>query len=70
MEIRGTVAYVEQEPFIISGTIRDNILFGKEYNERRLNQCLRVSQLEKDMDLFSKGIETTIGERGINISGG
>ena len=33
-KIEGTIAYVEQEPFIISGTIKDNILFGKVYDEK------------------------------------
>ena len=32
-QIKGKIAYVEQEPFIISGTIEENITFGLEYNE-------------------------------------
>ena len=33
----GSVAYVEQDPFIISDTILENILFGQSYNEKRLH---------------------------------
>jgi ABC-type multidrug transport system fused ATPase/permease subunit len=32
-QVRGTIAYVEQEPFIFSGTIKDNILFGMVYDD-------------------------------------
>lgn len=33
LEVKGTIAYVEQEPFIISDSIKENILFGRRYNE-------------------------------------
>jgi ABC-type transport system involved in cytochrome bd biosynthesis fused ATPase/permease subunit len=35
--IKGTIAYVEQEPFIISGSIKENILFGKVFNDQLFN---------------------------------
>ena len=44
--------------------------FGLDYNEERFEVALKASQLYKDMDKFSKGAETVIGERGVNISGG
>ena len=68
--INGTIAYVEQEPFIFSGTIRENILFGKAYNEKTFNTALEMSSLVVDVEDFQKGTDTIIGERGINISGG
>ena len=43
--VQGTVAYVEQEPFIISGSIRDNILFGKPYDDGLFARCLEASCL-------------------------
>ena len=70
MEVRGTVAYVEQEPFIFSGTIKENVTFGRKFDQSRFSYAMKTSQLESDVDLFVKGIDTTIGERGINISGG
>lgn len=35
MEIKGRIAYVEQEPFIFPGTVKENILFGKDYNKEK-----------------------------------
>lgn len=70
LKVHGTIAYVEQEPFIISASIRDNILFGKQLNEQMLQKALEASQLVKDVAQFSNGVDTVIGERGVNISGG
>ena len=66
----GRIAYVEQEPFIFSASIIDNVCFGLDYDPDRFEIALRKSQLYKDMENFANGEETVIGERGINISGG
>ena len=68
--VRGRIAYVEQEPFIYSASIRDNVCFGLVYDPQRFEIALKASQLVKDMDQFSMRDETVIGERGVNISGG
>ena len=68
--VRGRLAYVEQEPFIFSGTIKDNICYGLEYAETRFRKAVVASQLDGDRDQFANGWDTTIGERGINVSGG
>lgn len=68
--VKGAVAYVEQEPFIISGSIKDNILLGKVFNQEMFDKALKASQLEHDIEKFKKREDTVIGERGINISGG
>ena len=52
--ICGTVSYVEQEPFIFSGTIKDNILFGKIYDEELFNEALEHSQLIYDFSTKGK----------------
>lgn len=70
IDVKGRIAYVEQEPFILSATVKQNILFGKEFNKARFEKAIIVSQLQQDVAIFNKGVETTIGERGINISGG
>ena len=41
--VNGTIAYVEQEPFIISASIRENILLGKRNNEEMLQTALQAS---------------------------
>ena len=64
------MAYVEQEPCIFSDSVRNNILFGRAEEEERLREVLRVCQLEEDLSQLVSGLDTEIGERGVNISGG
>ena len=66
----GSLAYVEQEPVIFSGSVRDNILFGKELDEMFYRKVLRACNLDEDLKQFDHGDETIIGERGVTISGG
>jgi len=68
--IAGRIAYVEQEPFIFSSSVKNNILFGKPYEKERFERAIRASQLTRDVGIFGRGVETVIGERGVNISGG
>lgn len=64
------MAYVEQEPYILSGTLKDNILFGLDYDEKRFEEVVEVCNLEHDFEIFNRGADTEIGERGVNVSGG
>lgn len=66
----GSIAYVSQASWIQSGTVRDNILFGKPMNKTKYDEAIRVSALDKDIDSFDYGDLTEIGQRGINMSGG
>ncbi|EAR97613.1 ABC transporter C family protein (macronuclear) [Tetrahymena thermophila SB210] len=66
----GKLAYVEQEPYIFSSSVRDNILFGKKYKESFYNQVVEACNLVDDFKLLANGDLTEIGERGLNISGG
>lgn len=70
LNVAGSISYVEQEPFIYSASIKDNILFGNPYDKERLNDAIKYSQMTRDIELFGKGVDTVIGERGTNISGG
>ena len=45
--VNGSVAYVSQESWIFGGTVRQNILFGKEYNRRAYNEVLKACDLKK-----------------------
>ncbi|XP_054784020.1 ABC transporter C family member 8-like [Prosopis cineraria] len=69
-KVGGTIAYVSQTSWIQSGTIRDNILFGKPMDETRYQDAIKACALNKDMNAFSHGDLTEIGQRGINLSGG
>ncbi|XP_043691518.1 ABC transporter C family member 3-like [Telopea speciosissima] len=70
IELNGTKAYVAQSPWIQSGTIVDNILFGKEMDKERYEKVLEACSLKNDLELCTFGDQTVIGERGINLSGG
>ncbi|KAK4750606.1 hypothetical protein SAY87_004088 [Trapa incisa] len=70
VRICGTKAYVAQSPWIQSGKIEDNILFGKEMDRERYEKILEACSLKKDLEILSFGDQTMIGERGINLSGG
>ena len=68
--VNGTVSLIEQKPFILSKTIRENILFGEELNPDKYNRIVRSWQLGRDFEILDGGDLTEIGERGINVSGG
>ncbi|KAF0926592.1 hypothetical protein E2562_026903 [Oryza meyeriana var. granulata] len=68
--LSGSIAYVPQTPWIQSGTVRDNILFGKPMNSEEYDKAIRCCALDKDMENFPHGDLTEIGQRGLNMSGG
>ncbi|MEE6470889.1 hypothetical protein FKM82_009105 [Ascaphus truei] len=70
VDVRGRVAYVSQQPWVFAGTVRSNILFGKEYVQEKYEKVLRVCALKKDMLQLEDGDLTTIGDRGVTLSGG
>ncbi|XP_031660660.1 canalicular multispecific organic anion transporter 2 isoform X3 [Oncorhynchus kisutch] len=70
ISIQGSVAYVPQQAWIQNATLRDNILFGKAYNEHKYRCCLDACALTQDLEVLPGGDLTEIGEKGINLSGG
>ncbi|XP_048402989.1 ATP-binding cassette sub-family C member 12 isoform X4 [Stegostoma tigrinum] len=68
--INGSLAFVSQQAWIFHGNVRENILFGKTYDEERYKKVIEVCSLEQDLKLLPFGDFTEIGERGINLSGG
>ncbi|XP_017978946.1 PREDICTED: ABC transporter C family member 13 isoform X3 [Theobroma cacao] len=67
---RGSSAYVPQVPWILSGTIRDNILFGKNQDSQRYADVLQACTLDVDISLMAGHDLAYIGEKGTNLSGG
>jgi ATP-binding cassette subfamily C (CFTR/MRP) protein 10 len=63
-------AYVPQVPWILSGTVRDNILFGKSYHPERYTDTVKACALDVDISLMVGGDMAYIGEKGVNLSGG
>ncbi|KAJ2045032.1 Multidrug resistance-associated protein 1 [Coemansia sp. RSA 922] len=69
-QVCGTVSYLEQTPWIASSTLRDNILFGREFDEDHYWRVIYACALMEDLDAWPDRDLTVIGERGINLSGG
>jgi len=77
--LRSYIGYVDQEPFLFSKSIKENILFGKEeffkdLNEQELlnvvTEASKTSHLHEDIKTFPDSYQTMIGERGVTLSGG
>ncbi|KAL7417822.1 ABC protein [Mrakia frigida] len=66
----GRVAYCAQSAFITNATLRDNIVFGQDWDEERYWQAVTDSSLIADCELLPDGDLSEIGEKGINLSGG
>ncbi|KAH9567461.1 hypothetical protein CY35_03G029200 [Sphagnum magellanicum] len=70
VRLSGTTAYVAQSAWIQSGKVEDNIRFGAPMNRVWYDTVIRACALKKDLELWTFGDQTEIGERGINLSGG
>ncbi|KAG9094212.1 hypothetical protein FS749_012910 [Ceratobasidium sp. UAMH 11750] len=66
----GSVGYCPQTAWIQSTTVRENILFGREFDEKRYWDAVRGACLQSDLDMLPSGDLTEVGEKGISLSGG
>lgn len=70
-DLRNNIAVVFQDNFLFSGTIRQNLLFGKEdATDEELHHALKMAYLDEFVNELELGIDTQIGERGTLLSGG
>lgn len=65
-----SIGFVPQQPWIMNATVQENIEFFSTRDESRLQMALRTCQLDTDLHTLPAGLETEIGERGVNLSGG
>lgn len=70
IDVNGTLSYASQEPWVFAGTVRQNILFGQEYEKERYNSVIKACALATDFEQLPDGDRTIIGERGTSLSGG
>jgi ABC-type transport system involved in cytochrome bd biosynthesis fused ATPase/permease subunit len=70
LSVDGTQAYAAQEAFIVNTTVRENIIFGQDFDMKKYRAVLEASALMPDLHQFTAGDSTEIGERGVNLSGG
>ncbi|WP_409178779.1 ABC transporter ATP-binding protein [Brevibacillus fortis] len=69
--LRSQIGIVQQDVFLFSGTIRENIMYGKlNASEEEIWEAARLAKLEEFIRSQPAGLETIIGERGVKLSGG
>lgn len=69
--LRDKIAIVFQDNFLFAGTIRENILLGKEdATPEEIDRAVKSACLEEFIASLDKGLDTEIGERGVLLSGG
>ncbi|RJP95345.1 MAG: ABC transporter ATP-binding protein [Desulfobacteraceae bacterium] len=68
--LRKNIGFVSQEPFLFSGTIRDNLTFGEPVAEEKLIKATRAAALYDTITRFPHGFDTIVGEKGVVLSGG
>ncbi|CAF4098406.1 unnamed protein product [Adineta steineri] len=70
VRLHGSFCYVPQEAWIFSSTLKNNILFGKEYNHKLFQRVIQATALDTDLDQLSQGVNTLVGDQGVMLSGG
>ncbi len=69
--LRENIGIVQQEVFLFTGTIRENILFGKvDATEEELVRAAKMANIHEFINTLPEGYDTYIGERGVKLSGG
>ena len=70
-ELRRTMAYVPQDPFLFSTSLKRNLGFGRdEISDEEVDSAVGLTRLDRDVAIFPEGLATVVGERGIMLSGG
>jgi ATP-binding cassette subfamily B protein len=70
--LRSQIGIVEQEPFLFSRTIGENITYGvhRKVTEEEIQQAAKFAAIHDVISEFPKGYDTLVGERGVTLSGG
>jgi ATP-binding cassette subfamily B protein len=70
-DLRNSIGYVPQDPFLFSDSIKNNIKFGNNNaSDEEVEQAAEKAAVHKNIIKFSMGYDTVLGERGITLSGG
>ncbi|XP_050205801.1 putative ABC transporter C family member 15 isoform X2 [Mercurialis annua] len=70
IKVHGKKAYVPQSAWIQTGTVKQNVLFGKDFDKAFYEDVLEGCALNQDIGIWIHGDLTVVGERGMNLSGG
>lgn len=69
--LRKNIGTVQQDVFLFSGTLRDNVSYGRpDASDEKIYDALEKAQLKELVDEYPRGLETVVGERGVKLSGG
>ncbi|KAK2719862.1 hypothetical protein QYM36_005364 [Artemia franciscana] len=68
--VRGSIAYVPQQAWIMNATLKENIIFGEKFDPLTYYRVMQCSGLFHDVEILPARENTEIGERGVNLSGG
>mgnify|MGYP005892113439 FL=1 len=66
---RSSIGYIPQEVYLFDGTVEDNIVFGREYDNHKLEEALKKAQIWEFLQK-KNGVKTIVGDKGIMLSGG
>ncbi|WP_437129117.1 ABC transporter ATP-binding protein [Streptomyces globisporus] len=70
-ELRGSLAYVEQDAPVLAGTLRENLLFAApDADEKELASAVTRTRLDALVERLPEGLDTAVGHRGVTLSGG
>ena len=70
MILNGEISYVKQQPWVMTDTVKNNILFNNDFNEDRYSKVVSVCELENDFNELANGDKTEINSTNANVSGG
>lgn len=70
ISLKGSIAYVSQTPWLMNGTVKENILFGSKLDPEFYQSTIKACSLTADLDILPDGDNTEIGEKGVSLSGG
>lgn len=70
VKTKGKISYVSQDAWVFGSSVRQNILFGQEFDRQRYQRVVKACSLFKDFAQFPEGDHTVVGERGSSLSGG
>ncbi|CAG2118385.1 unnamed protein product, partial [Medioppia subpectinata] len=70
VSVSGKLGYASQESWIFGGTVKENILFGQKFDERKYTRVVHVAALDEDLKQLPAGDQTVVGDRGVTLSGG
>ncbi|OMJ67085.1 hypothetical protein SteCoe_35840 [Stentor coeruleus] len=70
MGINGSMSYASEIPWLISGSVKENIIMDRNHDETRYKKVIKSCALKKDLEMFKNSDETLVGDRGTTLSGG